>query len=235
MKKAKNISRFRSSCVIIKGTLIERGILLTFNENAFRKVIQNYSPKPIGKPYQYSVLLPLVFYQDEWHVLYEVRSSNISQPGDTSFPGGKIENNESFEEAAVRECCEELTLSRDKIEVIGQIDYIVNERVMVYCFVGILHEIEVNKICPNDLEVDYVFTLPLNYFLSNEPTYYSATTITKTIEGFPYHLMAQGEKYVFRSAKRAIPFYDLPNGEFLWGYTANMTHRFIEILKEFGK
>ncbi|MBG9981416.1 CoA pyrophosphatase [Facklamia sp. DSM 111018] len=208
---------------------------MKFKESVFRKIIRDYLPEPIRKPCQYSVLLPLVFHQDEWHVLYEVRSSNISQPGDTSFPGGRIESNESSEEAAVRECCEELMISKEKIEVIGQIDYIVNERVIVYCFVGIIHDIEVNKIGPNDLEVDYVFTLPLNYLLANEPTYYNATTITKTIEGFPYHLMAHGKNYNFRSTNREIPFYDLPNGEFLWGYTANMTHRFIEILRGYSK
>ena len=46
------------------------------------------------------------------------------------------EEGESFEAAAVRETTEELNIAASDIEVFGAIDYVVNERVIIYCFVG---------------------------------------------------------------------------------------------------
>ena len=39
-----------------------------------------------------------------------MRSEHISQPGEISFPGGRVEDGETFQEAAIRETCEELNL-----------------------------------------------------------------------------------------------------------------------------
>ena len=45
---------------------------------------------------KYVVLLPLVKINDKIHVLFEVRSQTVSQPGETSFPGGALEDGENF-------------------------------------------------------------------------------------------------------------------------------------------
>ena len=44
-------------------------------------------------------------------------------------------------------------------------------------------------------------------------------------------LIANGKKYKFGKRKHKVPFYRLPN-QFLWGFTADFTHRFIEIISE---
>ena len=55
-----------------------------------RQIIQHYDAKALGVQRGYAVLLPLIKIKDEWHVLYEVRSKHISQPGETSFPGDAL-------------------------------------------------------------------------------------------------------------------------------------------------
>lgn len=42
----------------------------------------------------FSVLLPMVEIDDEPHLLYEVRSDKVRQPGEICFPGGELEEDE---------------------------------------------------------------------------------------------------------------------------------------------
>ena len=55
-----------------------------------------------------AVLIPLVETGGELSILFEVRQTGIRQGGEICFPGGGIEENETAEEAAVREASEEL-------------------------------------------------------------------------------------------------------------------------------
>ena len=44
-----------------------------------------------GKHYRNaSVLIPLIKFQDEYHLLFEIRSEGISQGSEVCFPGGTI-------------------------------------------------------------------------------------------------------------------------------------------------
>ena len=63
-----------------------------------------------------AVLIPLVEKEGEWSILFEVRQTGIRQGGEICFPGGRIEEHETVEEAAVRETSEELLISPEKIE-----------------------------------------------------------------------------------------------------------------------
>lgn len=202
---------------------------LTVMPKSIQHIIQNYKAKPYGQQRLYAVLLPLIEVKDELHVLYEVRSHLISQPGDTSFPGGGVEEGESFEAAAVRETTEELNIGADDIEVYGAIDYVVNDRAIIYCFVGKINRpldsFQVNE------EVERLFTVPLAFLMENEPKYYTIQSKALYDEEFPFHLINNGRDYKFSHMKHHTPFYSLPE-ETLWGYTANLTHRFTSILKE---
>ena len=74
--------------------------------------LAHYEPKPLGESGRYAVLLPLLYNEknEKYQVLYQVRSEHISQPGEVSFPGGHAEDGETFQEAAIRETCEELNI-----------------------------------------------------------------------------------------------------------------------------
>ena len=56
--------------------------------NQLEELLANYIPQPLGEKRCFSVLLPLVWSENQWQVLYQVRSESISQPGEVSFPGG---------------------------------------------------------------------------------------------------------------------------------------------------
>ncbi|MCR8969965.1 CoA pyrophosphatase [Facklamia sp. 7083-14-GEN3] len=200
-------------------------------EKRIRQSLANYQPNQYKDKTHYAVLIPLIQRGNEWHLLYEVRSSLISQPGDTSFPGGRVEAGETFEEAAVRETTEELNINRKHIEVIGELDGLIHDVTMIHSYVALLKDITFDDICPNAKEVAYLFTLPLDYVLNNNPTYYDASVLTEVGEDFPFHLMAHGESYQFRVGKRKIPFYNLPSGEYLWGFTASMTRCFADVVR----
>lgn len=195
--------------------------------NHIELMLHNREAKPMGKQRLFSVMLPLLERDGEWHVLYEVRSKTISQPGETSFPGGAVEKGETVEEAAVRETMEELNLKRHQINILGEIDYIVSEYAIIHCFVGQLtvplEDIRFNQ------EVDGLFTLPLRYLKENRPKYYTSEYSLNHAHDFPYDKIPNGKKYNFQAGKHRIPFYDLEH-QSLWGFTANMTDHFIELL-----
>lgn len=193
------------------------------------QILKEHQPVPLGKQRLFAVLLPLIQHKGEWHILYEVRSQNISQPGETAFPGGAVEEGETFEETAIRETMEELNLERSNIRILGEIDYIVSDFAIIHCFVGELRDINLEEIDFNE-EVEELFVLPLAYLLENKPTYYSSEFQWKHPENFPYHLLPNGKKYRFRPGKHLIPFYHLKNHS-LWGFTANLTDCFISMIQ----
>jgi len=60
---------------------------------------KNRTPKPIGINREYAVLIPLVNNNGQWEIIYELRSKNLhKQPGEISFPGGAVEENETYKE-----------------------------------------------------------------------------------------------------------------------------------------
>ncbi|ABF36910.1 hypothetical protein MGAS2096_Spy1858 [Streptococcus pyogenes MGAS2096] len=70
--------------VMMKIRLTEREI-----REGYEGFIKTVSGKTTREEKRYAVFLPLILVNDDWHVLYEVRSQHISQPGEVSFPGDK--------------------------------------------------------------------------------------------------------------------------------------------------
>ena len=195
-----------------------------------KKLMAQHKAEPLGEQRYFSVLLPLIQVNGELHLLYEVRGEHISQPGDTSFPGGAVEPGESFEETAIRETMEELNLKKENIVILGELDYIVNERAIIHCYVGEIVGVETDDIHFNN-EVQEIFTVPLQYFKDNRPTYYSSTVRLEHPDDFPFELIPNGKDYKFRVGVHCVPFYHLENHR-LWGYTANLTDRFVSLLEQ---
>lgn len=195
-----------------------------------KKVMKNYEPQIVGKRKESSVLIPLVQVDDEWHILYEVRSKLVSQAGDSSFPGGKVEPGETYEEAAVRETMEELNLKREHIKVHGEMDFIIGQYMIIRCFVGELTGIEVTDINPNE-EVEQVYTVPVKYFIENDPKYFSVHYKPRLEEEFEKSLGENEFERKLSHYGEKIPVYEIEHHS-LWGYTANLTERFIELIRE---
>lgn len=205
--------------------------MINLDINTIIEKVKDRIPKPLDSFQEYSVLIPLININGQWNIIFELRSMNLNtQPGEISFPGGKVEDGESFKDAAVRETMEELSINQSNIEVLGELDYLVSN-ITIRCFVGLLSGVNVDKIQPNPEEVDHIFTVPLGYFLETEPKEYNLNLETKYNAEFPYNLIPNGKDYNFRKVVNKVCFYEY-NDYIIWGYTAKMMKNFIKIIKD---
>jgi 8-oxo-dGTP pyrophosphatase MutT (NUDIX family) len=150
-----------------------------------------------GPPY-YSVLAPLVERNGKLHVLYESRSEKLRrQPGEVSFPGGRIENNETPEECAVRETMEELGVKRESISVLGELDRVVtHDGFPLRCYLARLEDSDFGASF-NTEEVKEVFLAPVDFLVSHKPV--------KRAQWLEYHY----------------------EGRVIWGLTARLTMKLV--------
>jgi coenzyme A diphosphatase NUDT7 len=132
--------------------------------------LKNFKPKPMDYEVSFAVLVPLIEIDGELNIIYEVRSNSITQPGEISFPGGRIEEGESPQEAAIRETSEELLLNKANIEIIRELNYASSKSgVFVFTFLGLIKDLDPYEIGYNTDEVSEVFFVPLSFFLDNKP------------------------------------------------------------------
>ena len=198
--------------------------------NKIRSTFKDRDSKPIGKYKNSSVMILIQEINGEPQVIFEVRSNKLTnQPGDICLPGGMIEEGETPEFTAVRETMEELNLSEEEIEVIGQMDYFISPYGMfMYPFIAKTPRTE---ILPSEDEVDHIFTVPFKFFLENEPLLYDMEIGPTNQEGFPFHLIKKGKDYKFRKGIIKEYFYKY-NDYVIWGFTAQVVKSFIDIIKE---
>ncbi|MGZ5477051.1 MAG: NUDIX hydrolase [Thermoanaerobaculia bacterium] len=112
-----------------------------------------------------SVLIPLIRSKGSWAVLFTKRAENLAaHSGQISFPGGTVEEGETFPGAAVREAEEEVGIPAGKVELIGRLDDLVtNSGFLVAPFIGVIHE-PIEYVIQAS-EVDEVFEVPLDALL----------------------------------------------------------------------
>ncbi len=195
-----------------------------------KHIIQHHKPEFIDfeSNRQSAVLIPLIRKEDRYYILFEIRASGISQPGDISFPGGAVENGETFEETAIRETKEELGLKDTDISIWGQCDtYWNGKNRIIYSFAG---QIDPEAVHINREEVESIFTVPLEYFLANEPKVYETSVTEIPGEDFPFEKIQGGRKYRWIRAKKQVLFYEY-DGYVIWGITAKLLYAFIKVIK----
>lgn len=183
-----------------------------------------------------AVVLPLLTQNDELAVLFEVRAAQLAwQPGEICFPGGRIEDSDAEpERAAMRESYEELRLTPGGLQLLGPLDYLVSPiGVIIYPFAGFIADPA--TIRPSPDEVAAVFTVPLPFFLENEPLVAQMEVATRPLAGFPTELVAAGYPPDWRRrATYPVLFYRY--GEHvIWGLTARIMYSFVELVKEIDR
>lgn len=190
--------------------------------------LQKKSPLPVDVKNRFSVMIPLIKRKGEIHLLFEKRAMTLrNQPGEISFPGGRIEKNESPWDAAIRETCEELLIEENDLEIYSEGDFLVNPyAAIIYSFIGEIKK-DFYEIIPSKAEVESIFTVPLSFFMETEPKAYSINLKVNRSDDFPYHLIPNGRDYKFKRGREEVLFYQY-KGQIIWGFTAKMTRRFIE-------
>src|SRR5215210_1525800 len=117
-----------------------------------------------------AVLVPILIEGEDARVVYTVRKDDLAlHAGQISFPGGSIEAHEgSLLETALREAEEEIDLSPELVEVVGELEemYIPPSNFRVSPFVGLLPPEAEMVLAPD--EVEEIFTVSLATLTANE-------------------------------------------------------------------
>ncbi|HVL02403.1 MAG TPA: CoA pyrophosphatase [Dongiaceae bacterium] len=149
---------------------------------------------------QAAVLMALTDHPAGPELILTRRASHLtSHAGEVAFPGGKRDpGDNSVLITALRESHEEIALPMDQVEVIGPMPLSVSKMgLQVVPFVGIIpHR---TALIPSADEIESIFRVPLQYFLSQRPLDYTE----RDYEGVRYR----------------IPCFDF-EGYIIWGLTA---------------
>ena len=195
-----------------------------------------YTPDILGinNFFRAAVLVSLVFINNEYHFLFQKRASNIRQGGEISFPGGKYEESDKdFEYTAIRETCEELGITQDKIIVLKELDTLVSPfESIIKSYLGVININSLDELNINKDEVEKVFLIPVDYILNTQPKEFfvemeinphQVDENSNRITIFPakkYNLPAKYHKK-WKGTPRKIYLYE-HSGEVVWGFTANI-------------
>ncbi len=165
-----------------------------------------------------AVMLVLADGDDGAEVLLTRRSMNLSSHrGEVSFPGGRVEPGETYEQAALRETLEEVDLPSERIQVVGRLDSL-STLVSQSFIVPVVGSIDGNPDARPPLraaagEVDRIFWVPLTD-LARADTY-------------------REEWWGTPPDDRAIHFFELDD-ETVWGATARVLRQLLELTFEAG-
>lgn len=178
---------------------------------------------------KYAVFIPLIEVDGRDHILFEIRSSYIAQPGDVSFPGGSLEENEDFKMAAIRETREELNLHEKDIDYMGYSSMVfsMHNRIVKAYYGRInkpLEEIEYN------IEVERLFTVDFEYLLNNPPKEYTIDYKMDFPKDFPFEKIPNGKDYGFYPLLHKIYFFDTEPS--VWGLTGRLLNDFVNSYKK---
>ena len=190
-----------------------------------------HRPTLQGARGEYAVLAPLLERPDGSHLLYEVRAAKLHhQPGEVCFPGGEMEPGETPVTCALRETREELGVAADRIEIIGQLDFVLRGQSIIYPVLAVLHIDDPAALPIGPDEVAEVFTVPIQWLREHPPEIYRRKVPIHP-EDFPYSAVGVAPDYPWAPLGIEVPIYrGLPHP--LWGLTARITAHLVEILDE---
>lgn len=198
----------------------------------YKKLFNNHKSNFIGttKINISSVVIPIINIEGEDRIIFEVRSKKLkAQPGEVSFPGGRVDLGETPKNAAIREFSEELSCSRNDVHIVTEISkYITPHKGLIYSYLGLVDE-NLNLNVKND-EVEELFTVPVSFFLDNEPEEYINKIKTLPSEEFPFDKMNVSKDYFDMVLYNKVIFYKY-GSYVIWGITAYIVKNFIDTLK----
>jgi len=156
-----------------------------------------------------AVLIPLTWFDNEWHLLYTRRTDKVeTHKGQVSFPGGACDpGEETPEQTALREADEEVGIQPQDVRLLGKLAPMITiSSFRVTPVVGVLRWPYAFRVGYD--EVARVFTMPLSWLVDRKNRW------EFKLPGRPYGLIV----------------YHPYDGELLWGATAIMTDVFLQVL-----
>jgi 8-oxo-dGTP pyrophosphatase MutT (NUDIX family) len=174
---------------------------------------QGYLKQKSGLLRAASVLIPLVWIGNEWHVLFIKRTNTVSDHKDqVAFPGGVREVQDSTpEDTALREMFEEIGVLPKNVRILGKFPHPIElTNYQVYPIVGTFDWPYSFHLSPE--EVSCIFTIPLAWLSAEE----------------------NREMRIMNRAGKDYPviFYKPFKDQILWGASARMVVNLIEALNE---
>lgn len=205
-----------------------------------------YPGRILGRSRYFSsvVLVPFMFIDNEWHLVFQKRAENIRQGGEVSFPGGGFDPafDASLADTAVRETVEELGIMPEDIHVDGHMGTIVAPMgVIVDVYVGRIILDSINSFNINSGEVEKIFTVPIREFNSEAyETYSVCLEISSSIRPgaadgpvFPAKELGIQERYHGGRGERFYDIYLYRTAEgIIWGLTAEIIKEMVELASE---
>lgn len=159
-----------------------------------------------------AVLVPIVERPEGLTMMLTQRTDHLDHhPGQISFPGGHIEDNDaSPEDAALREAEEEVGLERTHVEIIGRLDqYVTRTGFSITPIVGLIDPS--HSVSADEFEVADIFEVPLAFLLDANNH--------------------RRDSRIYKGTKRE--FYAMPFGDYyIWGATAGMIRNLYDVLIE---
>lgn len=143
-------------------------------------------------------------------VILTRRAKHLSNhKGEVSFPGGRLEPDESFEAAALREAQEEVALEPGIVRTLGRLDSLVTN-VSNSHITPVVATLDAQPtLVPHAAEVDRIIQLPL----------------TELVHPDAYH----SESWTTPRGQMDINFFEI-EGDTVWGATGRILHQLLDIL-----
>ncbi|MBA7617534.1 putative Nudix hydrolase NudL [subsurface metagenome] len=157
-----------------------------------------------------AVLVPIFYKEGEYYLLFTKRTEKVKvHKGQIAFPGGAYEEeDDTLLDTALRECTEEIGLSPDDVELLGELDDMptMSSDFVISPFVAVLPWPYPFKIDP--WEVEKIIEVPLSALLDKD--------------------CVRQETEILYGKQIPTYFYDY-QGEVIWGASARILHQFLDI------
>lgn len=158
-----------------------------------------------------AVLMPLVYWEGEWHLLFTRRTDSVEDhKGQVSFPGGAVDpTDRDIIDTALRETYEEIGIKPEDVKILGSL----KPRELVSGFfvtpiIGVIPYPYPFSLSVN--EVARIFTISLSWLADEENRFMK-----------PHTFMGQ---------EFQVLYYRTYDTEVLWGASASMTLELLDIL-----
>jgi 8-oxo-dGTP pyrophosphatase MutT (NUDIX family) len=184
-------------------------------------------------PQAAAVLVPIVMRGEqgnEPHLLLTQRTQHLSShAGQIAFPGGKVDpNDQSVEHAALREAEEEVGLSSEHVEVLGQLpSYITGTSFHITPVVALVspnHTLQTNA-----YEVEFAFEVPLSFLMdpaNHRLHQWENNGVQRQWYSMPYRPATSKLSNGSNASNASNPETEY----FIWGATAGMIRNFYRFL-----